>query len=1281
MFKTKNIIRAASAAMLSLALITSVMAVVPSGKVAAAGQSYTFTEAELAKNPVKAINDKIKAVKDKGTADSPYVLKFPAGKTYSLDHIIRLYSNITLDLNGSTLKMIPTSGGEPHNIIRFDEEYASVTGYAYSNVTVTNGTLDGNKLGATLIKMAHGKNITISDLTIMNTTDYHLSEFAAIDGLNITNCTFKDMVWANNWKQNDDSCYEAIQLDILTPVHFEYYEYQALPMKNIKITGCTFENVPRAIGSHTAILNAPLTNITIKNNTISGCKSAAIQGCYWSNVTITGNTITDAPRGIALYSVNGDGGEDKSSASGTFLATNIEAVGGHDTNISGDYKTPEDSKITISNNKITLNSDADINDYQHTGITVGGMNYKKQSIKPADNSGDIPTGNYFIKGVTIEDNTITTSGFGVRTWNAQDIKIKGNTINGSKGSTGSDHGIAVTGECKNVTVSSNSVKNTKGDGIQISKSTGVTIKSNTISSSAGVGIRVCEGSTTSDIASNKVSKAASTGILLSSKAVTGSISKNTVSDSGDAGIKICNSSVCADITGNTVKNSAKNGIILSSSGSTNGAIAGNTVSGSKANAITITDSGKATAITGNTVPDTTGDHAILLSGAASVSGDISGNTVTKVAKNGIYVSAGSKLAGAITGNTVSEAGEAGIKVSNANSQAKEIRDNNVSSSGTCGIMITDGAKITGDIISNTIATSGKHGISVSDLGVSVANIKNNNITDPAGSGIIVSFQATVGTISSNTVKNAGDAGIKICENAGADTVSDNTLDSPKVHGITLTVKARVRTAIKSNKISSAKQNGIVVGDGSTCATIDSNTIKAVKMSGITVLKGAKVTVSIRSNNISSPEGSGIKVSNEGSAVAQILSNEISGAKEFGLMINNGATVSDAVTSNVISKTKKTAIMIVDNASASTLSKNTITDAGEAGIKVAQSGSSCKDIVDNNISKTGTQGIMISDKAKVTNNVSDNTIKNSGDAGIKVCQDGTSCKNITDNKIDEAGTQGIMISDKAKVSNNISDNKIQHSGDAGIKVCAKAKTKSITKNNVNYTKGDYSIMVSSGASVTKVSNNSISFPSSKKDAVKVDSQSKVTTNSGNSVFRFSDVVNTSDFWFKPTYSLASKGVVKGYDNQTKFKPANDCTRAQMVTFLWRLSGCPAPKAKTCKFSDIKQGDYFYKAVIWGNEQGIVEGYKDGTFGPQIVCMRKHAVTFMWRMAGKPEPKTKKNKFSDVKPTDYFYQATLWASEKNILAGYTDGTFKPNGKCLRRQMVTFLDKYDTNVIGSN
>ncbi len=188
--------------------------------------------------------------------------------------------------------------------------------------------------------------------------------------------------------------------------------------------------------------------------------------------------------------------------------------------------------------------------------------------------------------------------------------------------------------------------------------------------------------------------------------------------------------------------------------------------------------------------------------------------------------------------------------------------------------------------------------------------------------------------------------------------------------------------------------------------------------------------------------------------------------------------------------------------------------------------------------------------------------------------------------------------------------------------------------------------------------------------------------------FSDVIDDEDFWFTPAYWGATNNIVYGYSDGT-FKPGNQCTRAQMVTFIWRIAGKPEPKTKVNPFSDIKKADYWYKPALWGNENGIVYGYKDGTFGPQKNCTRAQAVTFLWRLANKPEINKQTGRFddgyelssdtkettsfSDIKKSDYFYKAVLWASEKGIVAGYDNGTFRPRGNCLRRQMVTFLYKF--------
>ena len=230
---------------------------------------------------------------------------------------------------------------------------------------------------------------------------------------------------------------------------------------------------------------------------------------------------------------------------------------------------------------------------------------------------------------------------------------------------------------------------------------------------------------------------------------------------------------------------------------------------------------------------------------------------------------------------------------------------------------------------------------------------------------------------------------------------------------------------------------------------------------------------------------------------------------------------------------------------------------------------------------------------------------------------------------------------------------------------------------------------------KGTSSKVSWNSSNSKIASVDASGKVTAKQAGSAtitatvegksaqcvvqVLFKDVTDTKEFWYAPTYYLVNLDVVKGYDKQTLFKPTVECTRAQMLTFMWRLAGSPAPKSTKCSFPDVKSSDYFFKPVIWAVEKGITTGYKDGTFKPQTVCSRAQTVTFLWRMAGKPNPKSTVNKFSDVKSSAYYYKATLWASEKKILAGYSDGTFKPDGLCLRRQMVTFLYKYDKFING--
>ena len=182
--------------------------------------------------------------------------------------------------------------------------------------------------------------------------------------------------------------------------------------------------------------------------------------------------------------------------------------------------------------------------------------------------------------------------------------------------------------------------------------------------------------------------------------------------------------------------------------------------------------------------------------------------------------------------------------------------------------------------------------------------------------------------------------------------------------------------------------------------------------------------------------------------------------------------------------------------------------------------------------------------------------------------------------------------------------------------------------------------------------------------------------------FYDVMNPSAYYYKAVYWAAENGITNGYTEPgtaaKSFKPDNMCTREAVVTFLWRLAGKPEPKSLKSPFKDVQdRNKYYYKAVLWASEQGITKGYSNGTFKPDGACLREHVVTFLWRYAKMPSPKTSKNPFNDVKSSDYYYKAVLWASEKGITNGYSSGQyaggFGPKLGCLREHVVTFLYRF--------
>ena len=164
------------------------------------------------------------------------------------------------------------------------------------------------------------------------------------------------------------------------------------------------------------------------------------------------------------------------------------------------------------------------------------------------------------------------------------------------------------------------------------------------------------------------------------------------------------------------------------------------------------------------------------------------------------------------------------------------------------------------------------------------------------------------------------------------------------------------------------------------------------------------------------------------------------------------------------------------------------------------------------------------------------------------------------------------------------------------------------------------------------------------------------------------VATGSYYEDAVDWAVENGITKGTDD-THFSPDSICTRAQAVTFLWRTAGSPAPKTSTMPFTDVPVGSYYYDAVLWAVENGITKGTSDTTFSPNMTCSRAQIVTFLWRSEKSPAAGTA-NPFADVKSTAYYADAVLWAVKENIIKGTTNTTFSPNADCTRAQIVTFL-----------
>ena len=170
--------------------------------------------------------------------------------------------------------------------------------------------------------------------------------------------------------------------------------------------------------------------------------------------------------------------------------------------------------------------------------------------------------------------------------------------------------------------------------------------------------------------------------------------------------------------------------------------------------------------------------------------------------------------------------------------------------------------------------------------------------------------------------------------------------------------------------------------------------------------------------------------------------------------------------------------------------------------------------------------------------------------------------------------------------------------------------------------------------------------------------------------FADVKEGAFYYDPVLWAVHHEPLVTNGTDLTHFSPDATCTRGQVVTFLWRAAGCPAPTKTDNPFADVKESAFYYKAVLWAVENGITNGTGPTTFSPDQGCTRGQVVTFLYRFEHEPAIGSASNPFTDVKEGAFYYDAVLWAVKEEITKGVTPTAFGPAQTCTRGQIVTFL-----------
>lgn len=493
------------------------------------------------------LDNALKEARDTATDSNPVTVKVAAG-SYKLGSTLHIYSNTTLDLtegvtftySRTSSNMIETGTNGTYKGHSDFNASSACKGYSgFRNISIIGGKWYGNSnCDSSLIRLFHAKNIKLENVTVSGGGCAHQVELAAIDGLKVNKCTFKDLA---RRKSSGNLKQEALQFDI--PCDTSIYKSTYLDgttMKNVEVTNCLFQNVPRGVGTHTLLNGAYHENIKITGNTFKNIQEEAIIALTYYNCEIKNNVIENCGGGVLIQYFK--------PLSSSVMSTIFDGKKVY----KGQVR--HNAKMVVENNRMTIKYTKYSDEV--CGVKVYGR--KVTATEKDKRKRTIPKKDYYISGVKVRNNTITTAGHGIHLVDAKDCQVTGNKITGKEYYAKDEwrkkyDGVFADVACERLLIDSNTVKNTARSGVFTQNySTSMTITNNNISGCKLHGVQMFNKSTCGKLSGNVISNIKEHAVHISK--ATANISNNTISKA-PYGVY-----VTSDAKGKIYQNTYKSGV-------------------------------------------------------------------------------------------------------------------------------------------------------------------------------------------------------------------------------------------------------------------------------------------------------------------------------------------------------------------------------------------------------------------------------------------------------------------------------------------------------------------------------------------------------------------------------------------------------------------------------------------------------------------------------------------------------------------------------------------------